>query len=208
MGLDIWIPYVLASTLILVIPGPTIILVISQAVTHGRKSVVPLAVGVLFGDFTAMTFSLAGLGAVMAASAVLFTVFKWVGAIYLIYLGVKLWRSPVEGSSISRPGDSMSAGALFRSSYIVTALNPKGIAFFVAFLPQFIKPAEPLFNQLLILGGTFLFLAIVNAVVYAIFASQLREAMKNRNVSKWLNRGGGTALIGAGILTAGLRRVS
>ncbi len=208
MGLDIWIPYVLAATLILIIPGPTIILVISQAIAHGRKSVIPLAVGVLFGDFTAMTFSLLGLGAIMAASAILFTVFKWVGAIYLVYLGVKLWRSQPEGDSVSGPEDNISAGALFRSSYIVTALNPKGIAFFVAFLPQFIKPAEPLLNQLLILGGTFLFLAIVNAAVYAIFASQIRETMKNRNVSKWLNRSGGSALIGAGIVTAGIQRVT
>jgi len=207
MSLDIWIPYVLASALILVIPGPTIILVISQAITHGRKSVMPLVVGVLFGDFTAMTFSLLGLGAIMAASATLFTLFKWVGAIYLIYLGVKLWRSQPVDNSISKSGEDISVGSLFRSSYIVTALNPKGIAFFVAFLPQFINPAEPVFNQLLILGGTFLFLAILNAAVYAVFASQIRETMKNQNVSRWLNRCGGSALIGAGIVTAGIKRV-
>ena len=93
MNIESYIPFVLAATLILIIPGPTIILVISQAVAHGRKSVVPLVLGVLLGDFTAMTFSLLGLGAILAASAVLFSIFKWAGALYLLYLVVQLWKS-------------------------------------------------------------------------------------------------------------------
>lgn len=89
----------------------------------------------------------------------------------------------------------------------MTALNPKGFAFFVAFLPQFIKPLEPVFNQFILLGGTFLFLALVNATLYALFASQLREIIKKESVLKWFNRFGGTALIGAGVITAGMQRV-
>jgi threonine/homoserine/homoserine lactone efflux protein len=78
MNMELLIPFVLAATLILIIPGPTILLVISQAVAHGRRSVVPLVVGVILGDFTAMTLSLLGLGALMATSAALFTIFKWI----------------------------------------------------------------------------------------------------------------------------------
>ena len=89
MSFNLWITYFFATTVILIIPGPTIILVISQAVAHGRKSVVPLAAGVVLGDFTAMTLSLLGLGAIMSASAALFTMFTWIGAIYLLYLGIK-----------------------------------------------------------------------------------------------------------------------
>ena len=206
MSLEIWIPFVLATTLILIIPGPTIILVISQAVTHGRMSVVPLVAGVICGDFTAMTLSLLGLGAIMTASAALFTIFKWVGALYLIYLGIHLWRSSPETNMTSHGKEDISSGSLFKSAFIVTALNPKGIAFFVAFLPQFIQPHEPVFNQLVLLGGTFLVLALVNAAVYALFASQLRETIKKKNVIKWFNRCGGTALIGAGVITAGMQR--
>jgi len=183
MSLEIYITYVFATTLILVIPGPTIILVVSQAVTHGRNSVVPLAAGVVFGDFTAMTLSLLGLGAIMSASATLFTLFKWIGALYLIYLGINLWRANPESGSIQN-----------------------GTKNFVAFLPQFISPNEPVFNQLLLLGGTFLFLALVNAALYALFASQLREAIRKTSVRRWFNRCGGTALIGAGIFTAGMQR--
>ncbi len=206
MSLEIYITYLFATTLILVIPGPTIILVVSQAVTHGRKSVVPLTAGVVFGDFTAMTLSFLGLGAIMSASATLFSFFKWIGALYLLYLGINLWRANPKSNSIHNGKEDISPRSLLKSSFIVTALNPKGIAFFVAFLPQFISPNEPVFSQLLLLGGTFLFLALVNAALYALFASQLREAIRKTSVRKWFNRCGGTALIGAGIITAGMRR--
>jgi len=206
MSLEIYITYVFATTIILVIPGPTIILVVSQAVTHGRKSVVPLTAGVVFGDFTAMTLSLLGLGAIMSASATLFTLFKWIGALYLIYLGINMWRANPKSGSIKIEKKGISTLSYFKSSFIVTALNPKSIAFFVAFLPQFISPNEPVFSQLLLLGGTFLLLALVNAALYSLFASQLRETIRKTSVRKWFNRCGGTALIGAGIFTAGMQQ--
>jgi threonine/homoserine/homoserine lactone efflux protein len=206
MSLETFIAYVITTTVILIIPGPTIILVISQAVSHGRKSVVPLVAGVVLGDFTAMTLSLLGLGAIMSASATLFALFKWIGAIYLLYLGIRLWRANPENISTQSEKENSSAGALFKSSFIVTVLNPKGIAFFVAFLPQFISPNSPAFSQILILGGTFLLLALINAALYAFFGGQLRETIKRTSVRKWFNRCGGTAMIGAGIVTAGIQR--
>jgi threonine/homoserine/homoserine lactone efflux protein len=206
MSLEVWITYIFATTLILIIPGPTIILVVSQAVTHGRKSVVPLVAGVVFGDFTAMTLSLLGLGAIMTASAALFTLFKWIGALYLIYLGINLWIANPKSTSIQHKNENVSLRSFFKRSFIVTALNPKGIAFFVAFLPQFFSSHEPVFNQILLLGGTFLLLALINATLYAVFASQLREAIKKTGVRKWFNRCGGAAMIGAGIFTASLQR--
>lgn len=208
MNIESYIPFILATALILIIPGPTIILVISQAVTHGRRSVVPLVVGVLLGDFTAMTCSLLGLGVILSASAALFSIFKWVGALYLLYLGVQLWKSNPKKDPVQSGAKKTSAKSLFQSSFIVTALNPKSIAFFVAFLPQFIDPLKPTFSQLTLLGGTFLFLAVLNAALYAIFAGQLSEHIKKQEVRKWFNRCGGSALIGAGIITAGLKRSS
>lgn len=206
MSWDLYIAYVLATTLILVVPGPTIVLVVTQAVVHGRKSVVPLVAGVVCGDFTAMTLSLLGLGAVMSASAALFTLFKWAGAVYLIYLGISLWRSGTDERAVQPEKEVRSNGVLFKQSYFVTSFNPKGIAFFVAFLPQFIHHHAPVIQQLVLLGGTFLFLAFVNAALYALFASQLRSSIRQPVVQKWFNRCGGTALIGAGIVTAGLQR--
>jgi threonine/homoserine/homoserine lactone efflux protein len=205
MSLELWIAFVLAATLILIIPGPTIMLVVSQAVAHGPRSVVPVVAGVFFGDFTAMTFSLLGLGALLAASAALFSLFKWVGALYLFYLGIKLWRLQPEKGASGMDIKKTSTGSMFYSSYIVTALNPKGIAFFVAFLPQFISSSSPLLPQLLILGATFLFLATLNATLYALFAGRLRAKMANSRVRRWFNRCGGSALIGAGLATAAMQ---
>jgi len=204
--LEMWFAFAVAASIILVIPGPTILLVIGQAVAHGRRSVFPLATGVLLGDFTAMTLSLLGLGALLSASAALFSLFKWIGSIYLICLGIKLWRIDPGRESVANTTSDASKRSLFKSAYIVTALNPKGIAFFVAFLPQFVNPSEPVFFQLFLLGSTFLLLAVVNAALYAVFAGQLGEQMKKGRVRRWFNRCGGTALIGAGIFTAGMQR--
>lgn len=208
MNLELYIPFVLAATIILIIPGPTILLVISQAVAQGRRSVVPLVAGVFIGDFTAMALSLLGLGAILSTSAALFDIFKWLGALYLIYLGIKLWKVDPKNNSAHDTKREESKGSLFRSSFVVTALNPKSIAFFVAFLPQFIDPLRPALPQLTLLGGTFLFMATVNAALYAIFAGQLGEHMRKKQIRKWFNRCGGSALMGAGIFTAGMQRTS
>jgi threonine/homoserine/homoserine lactone efflux protein len=117
-----------------------------------------------------------------------------------------MWRANPKSGSIKIEKKGISTLSYFKSSFIVTALNPKSIAFFVAFLPQFISPNEPVFSQLLLLGGTFLLLALVNAALYSLFASQLRETIRKTSVRKWFNRCGGTALIGAGIFTAGMQQ--
>jgi threonine/homoserine/homoserine lactone efflux protein len=206
MSLEIWAAFVIAAEIILVIPGPTIILVVSQAITYGRPSVIPLVAGVLAGDFTAMTLSLLGLGAVLSASATWFVILKWIGALYLVYLGIRLWRTDPENEPAFVQAPGKSAGSLFKGAYIVTALNPKSIAFFVAFLPQFINHQASTLIQFLILGATFLTMATFNAAVYALFAGQLRDTMRQSRVRRLFHRCGGCALMGAGVLTAAMER--
>lgn len=208
MDLQIWLAFVLASVVILIIPGPTIILVISQAITHGRRVVWPLVAGVTLGDFTAMTLSLLGLGAVLSASATLFSILKWIGAGYLIYLGLRMWLSTPDPTGTRLSSSRHTRHSPFKSAFVVTALNPKSIAFFVAFLPQFVDPQRQSLPQLILLGATFLVFAAVNAGLYAIFAGRLRDAVIDSRVNRWFNRCGGSALIGAGIVTATLERSS
>ncbi|MEJ2640616.1 MAG: LysE family translocator [Desulfosarcinaceae bacterium] len=205
MTIELWLAFALAAGIILVIPGPTILLVIGQAATHGRASVVPLVVGVLCGDALAMTLSLAGLGALMATSALLFTVLKWIGALYLICLGIRQWRRQAEVPAPGRAVAVAPAAILWRRAFVVTALNPKSIAFFVAFLPQFVVSVAPVLPQLMVLGATFLILATVNAAFYAIFAGQLSDTLSRGRVHRWFYRCGAGALIGAGLLTAGMK---
>jgi threonine/homoserine/homoserine lactone efflux protein len=208
MSIEMWIAFVIAAAVLLVIPGPTILLVISHAIAHGRRSVLPLAAGVTLGDFMAMTLSLAGLGAIMAASAALFTLLKFIGAGYLIYLGIRLWRSSPEDHKISITVAKESKRSLFKGAFVVTALNPKSIAFFVVFLPQFVNPERETLPQLLLLGTTFLVLAFVNAALYTFFAGHLRDRMESEGVRRWFSRCGGSVLVGAGIFTAALQRSS
>jgi len=208
VNLDMWLAFVLAAEALLIIPGPTIILVISQSLAHGRKAVLPLAVGVTLGDFAAMSLSFLGLGAVLASSAAFFTVLKWTGAVYLVYLGLRLWLSKPDTGGISTPGRRTSSLSLFRSALVVTAMNPKSIAFFVAFFPQFISTQNQACPQFLLLGSTFLMLAALNATLYGVFAGRLRGTMQNPKVRRGFDLCGGTALIVAGVATASVQRSS
>ncbi|QTK78225.1 Homoserine/homoserine lactone efflux protein [Agrobacterium tumefaciens] len=207
MPLENWLAFVAASAIMLAIPGPTILLVISYALGHGRKASTATVTGVALGDFTAMTASMLGLGALLATSAALFTGLKWIGAAYLIYLGIKLWRSPVGDAA----GGSKVTGRerplkIFLHAYIVTALNPKSIVFFVAFLPQFLVPTLPFWPQVLIFEVTFLVLATVNAALYGLLASAARNTIRKPRVQRIVNRTGGGLLVGAGLITFGWKR--
>ncbi|APZ51544.1 LysE family translocator [Salipiger abyssi] len=207
MSLDLWLTFVAASTALLLIPGPTVLLVLSYALSKGRSVAVASAAGVALGDFTAMSLSLAGLGALVLASATLFTALKGIGAAYLVWLGIKLIRSaPKEGLAIPRA--EVTARGVFAHAAAVTALNPKSIAFFIAFVPQFIDASAPLLPQFVILIATFVGLAAINVLVYALAADRLRSAVARPGIIAWLTRAGGAALIGMGVLTATLRRAN
>ena len=196
MSLDLWLAFVAASTALLLIPGPTVLLVLSYALSKGRSVAVASAAGVALGDLVAMTASLLGLGALVLTSATLFTVLKWAGAVYLIYLGVRMLRSaPSSGlGTVVTKGD-VSARGVFGHAAAVTALNPKSIGFFIAFVPQFLRPDAPLAPQFIILIATFVGLAALNALAYALLADRLRTTIARPRVITWLTRGGGLALI-------------
>ncbi|WP_170331242.1 LysE family translocator [Ruegeria arenilitoris] len=207
MSLDIWLAFVAASTALLLIPGPTVLLVLSYALSKGRSVAVASASGVAAGDLLAMTASLLGLGALVLASATLFTALKWVGAAYLVWMGVKLLRSaPSGGLETVSTGRDVTTQSVFGHAAAVTALNPKSIAFFIAFVPQFLRPADPLGPQFLILIATFVGLAWLNALAYALLADRLRQMIGRPSVITGLTRFGGLTLIGMGLATALLRR--
>lgn len=208
MTLETWLAFVAASAVLLAIPGPTILLVISYALGHGRKIASATVAGVALGDFTAMTASMLGLGALLATSAALFTVLKWIGAAYLIYLGIKLWRAPASTGLTMDEGSVPSERPfrIFLHTYVVTALNPKSIMFFVAFLPQFLDLSRPLFIQMAIFEITFLVLATLNATLYALLASLARHQIRKPRIQRIVNRTGGSLMIGAGLLTLGWKR--
>jgi threonine/homoserine/homoserine lactone efflux protein len=207
MTLAHWLAFAAASGILLAIPGPTVLLVISYALGHGRKPAAAIVAGVALGDVTAMTASMVGLGALLATSAALFTVLRWIGGAYLIYLGIRLWRAPVSAAdAVQSP--PISPLRMFFHAYAVTALNPKGIIFFVAFVPQFLIAGRAFWPQVLVLEATFVMLAIVNSTLYSLMASAARRKLRQPRVQRAVNRSGGSILVGAGIFAAVWRRAS
>lgn len=206
MDFTLFIAFAAASALLLAIPGPTILLVVAYALSRGRRAAFATIVGVALGDVTAITASMAGMSALLATSSELFTILKWIGALYLIWLGIKVWRAPIEASVGADSVDGRSNLAIALHCWLVTALNPKSIAFFVAFMPQFFDTTRPMIPQMTIMGVTFVGLAVVNALFYAFIADEARARVTRPGTMRILNRLGGTILIGAGLLTAAMRR--
>jgi threonine/homoserine/homoserine lactone efflux protein len=199
MPIELWLAYVAASAILLIIPGPTILTVISYSLSHGRRANIALVAAVALGDSTALVLSLLGLGALLAASAFWFTAIKLVGGGYLLYLGVRMLRAGIVSAAPLEPAAPSSQWKLFANTYLVTALNPKGIVFFVAFLPQFIDPRAPVAAQLWVLAITFVVMASINATLYAVFAASARRLLSSPRAQRRFNFAGGSLLCAAGV---------
>ncbi len=206
MALEVWLAFIAASAVVLVIPGPTILTVISYSVSHGRRANIPLVAAVALGDSTALTFSLFGLGALLSASAFWFTVVKLIGGLYLLVQGLKLLRAGMAPVAPDMAEPIASPWRLFANTYLVTALNPKGIIFFVAFLPQFIDHTNEASPQLWLLASTFVVLATINASLYATFAASARRLLRSPRAQRRFNIAGGSLLSAAGIWALLARR--
>jgi threonine/homoserine/homoserine lactone efflux protein len=199
LHIELWLAFVTAAVVLLAMPGPTILTVISYSASHGRRAAWPLIAGVALGDSTALFLSLVGLGTLLATSALWFNVVKTVGGLYLLYLGIKMLRAGAASAAVAAPPAPASMWRLFFNTYAVTALNPKGIVFFVAFLPQFINPAAPALAQLWALGITFVVLAALNAAAYVMFAASARRMLASPRAQRRFNLAGGTLICGAGV---------
>ncbi|MGR3435068.1 MAG: LysE family translocator [Shimia sp.] len=208
MAFDLWSAFVAASVALLLLPGPTVLLVLSYALTQGRRVAVASALAVAAGDLIAMTVSLVGLGALMAGSALAFAIVKWLGALYLLYLGLRMLLSARTAPEMQTPrtAEVTGPGQVFRHLMLVTALNPKGIGFFVAFVPQFIRPDVAFAPQAGILIATFVGLAALNALAYALAAGAMRDRIARPAIVQRLTWAGGATLIAMGAFTATLRR--
>lgn len=199
MSIEVWLAFAAASAALLIIPGPTILTVISYSIAQGRRANISLVAAVSLGDSTALAFSLLGLGALLATSAFWFTVIKWIGGLYLLYMGIKLLRAGFSSADVEATVVSGSRWKLFANTYLVTALNPKGMVFFIAFLPQFITPNADAGTQLWILAATFVALATLNATLYAVFATSARKLLTSSRAQRRFNFVGGSLLSSAGV---------
>lgn len=207
VSLDHLLAFVLASAVVLVIPGPTIVMVVSQALAHGRRAALASVIGVGLGDLVAASLSLAGVGALVAASATGFAIVKTLGAAYLVYIAIKMWRAPPPSFlDAETAGEERSRAAILRDSFLVTVFNPKGLVFFTAFVPQFISVDHAFLPQAALLVAVFVGLGILNATLYMHLADRARDAIRRPNVLRIATRVGAGILAAAGLASLFARR--
>jgi threonine/homoserine/homoserine lactone efflux protein len=206
MDLHLWLAFAAASFVMGVIPGPGVASIIGFAFSSGLRTALASVAGMAVGNAIAMSVSLAGAGAILNSSVLAFTFLKWVGALYLITIGlvaIVMSGDPVEGEFKTRP---ISARAAFMTNIAVGTFHPKTILFFVAFASQFIRPDAALLPQAAILVATFTLLAASTDTLYALTASKASGLIRRPHVRRWSRRLGGGAVITAGIAMAAMRR--
>lgn len=199
MTFELWLAFVIASVILVTIPGPTTLTIVSYSLTHGARARIPLVAATTLGDISLLALSMIGLGTLLATSAFWFSVVKWIGGLYLLYLGLSLFFNKASLAANKIQSSKGSFRKLFANAFVVTALNPKGIIFFVAFLPQFMNPEANTLQQLWILAVTFIMISMVNSTLYAVFASSASKRLSSSKMQKRFNRLGGSLLASAGI---------
>ncbi len=204
MTLDTWLAFFVAAWLICLSPGPGVLSCVSAGLNHGFRLALWNIVGLQAGATVTLIVVGVGLGAVLAASPLAFMAIKWLGAAYLVYLGVNQWRSadaplraPVE--ELPRVARAEVPLALFLRGLIVNSTNPKGILFTASVLPQFIDPAAPQLAQYLIVWVTLLFTDVCCMSGYTALGVQALGFLQNPVAARWTNRVFGALFIAAGV---------
>jgi len=208
MPYETWITFVLASAIVVVIPGPNIILTVNFALRSGRRTGWGTVTGTALGALVAMSATLMGAGAILATSVTLFTILKVAGAAYLIWMAYRLWTAPVEEVEDTEAGAGKSLWSIFVQAFLVSALNPKGPVFYMAFVPQFVNTSLPVFEQFSILTATFVGVAALNGLMWLFFAAALRQRLQKPRARRAVNRTGATCMFAAGVFTANASRAA
>ena len=193
--------FLLTVTVLIVTPGPTMLMTLTNSVNHGPWRALASLGGALAANFAIMMLSALGLGAVLAASEAAFTTLKIVGAAYLIWLGVRTFRN---GGALSFDAAAPRNRSLFMQGVLVGASNPKSLLFFTAFFPQFIDASAPFMPQFLLLSLTFVVGDFVILGAGAFGVGRVAPWVRQAHVVRWINRvcGGLFAFLGSLLLFA------
>ena len=174
MALNTWLLFLVTSVGISLTPGPNGLLALTHGALHGGRKTLFTIAGGLIGFVLVIALCMFGIGALVQASIIWLVVLKWVGGLYLAWLGGKLWRSPPVAVEVSSDGVTVSAPALFRAGLLTAATNPKCLLFFSALLPQFIDPDRSLLVQFTVVAMTYTVTEFVTELAIASFAARVR----------------------------------
>lgn len=192
-----------ASVALLVIPGPAVTFIVARSVQHGRSAGLVSVLGVHAGSVVHIAAAAFGLSALLASSAIAFSVVKYVGAAYLIFLGIRQLRRPKEDPEAPTP-EPAPAWRLFRQGAVVNILNPKTAIFFLAFLPQFVDPSRgPVWTQVIVLGLVFTAMGMLSDGAYALAAGAIGNRVRgSARVRRLIDRVSGGVHIALGTFAA------
>ncbi|SEQ03366.1 Threonine/homoserine/homoserine lactone efflux protein [Amphritea atlantica] len=200
MTLDTWLLYCSAALLVILIPGPLSLLMMANSLNFGIRRSYPAFLGGVSASLILLIASATGLGALLLASEQLFTLLRYCGAAYLIWLGYRAWRDAGQASGRNETTNNSGRGVMFRRAFTLGISNPKDILFFVAFLPQFMTQESPLLTQLLIMSVSWCVLDLISKLGYGLAARVLAPALKKQRNIRHFNRVCGGLFISAGSL--------
>jgi homoserine/homoserine lactone efflux protein len=209
MDWTVWLAFFAASWAISFSPGPGAVAAMSAGLNHGLRRGYWLTVGLILGIWTQLVVVVLGLGVLIATSAVAFSVVKWFGVAYLVWLGIKQWRAPVGDGPLVASGSAPAAAtrrSLVLRGWVINAVNPKGTVFMLAVVPQFLQLAEPLWPQYLVIAATLAFTDLVVMALYTALAAKVLGALRSPQHQRLLNRVFGGLFVAAGVLLATFKR--
>lgn len=193
--------FLIASFILAVTPGPSVIYIVTRSLVQGQLSGLMSVAGVALGNLCNAMAASIGLAALFAVSSLAFSIIKYAGAVYLVYLGIQMMRSPLSKEAVSAISP-LSRTRIFQEGFVVAFLNPKTTIFFAAFLPQFISQGDPVIFQSVMLGAIFVLMAAFTDSLYALAASAAEPLIHNgftRHIGRYI---GGGIFVGLGVFTA------
>lgn len=197
MELTNWLIYFAAVLGLTLTPGPNGLLALTHGAIYGTRKTIATIFGGSVGFATVIGLSMFGIGALLAASSQALIVLKFLGGAYLVWLGIQVWRSPSLGEASPKVLTNVSSASLFRQGALAALTNPKGILFFVAFLPQFIDPAISLLTQFVVMAATFVVIEFIYEYVVASLANKIQPWLSK--FGKKVNRVFGGVFMAIGV---------
>ncbi len=210
MELHVYLAFIIATAIMIALPGPSLLLIVAHSISFGWKHALFTVVGATMGIAVQLIVAAIGLTSLLNGVAQAFEWFRWAGAAYLVYLGIKQWRGA--GESLEINTSSVSKANLLVQGLVITIPNPKSLIFIAAFLPQFIDATRPLGLQFIFIVPTFLVITFTVAAIWALIAGNMRGFLKNQRTGKPLFqtvfRAAGGLMVIAGVGLALARRNS
>lgn len=206
MSWQLWLAFFAAAWAISLSPGPGAVAVMSASLQHGLARGSFAILGLVLGFWTQLVVVAAGVGAILATSALAFAVVKWLGVAYLVYLGIRQWRAPPLALPTGEQRTPTTRRRIVAEAWLLNAGNPKGTAFMLAVVPQFLTPSEPLVPQYLAIGATLAFTDLVVNAVYAALAARLLGLLRTPARTRAVQRVFGSLFIALGVLLATFKR--